>query len=283
MTRPSAPSPASEEEQTVTAATARPGPQEPVRDDPSLAAVFAVELGRLRTGLPFWLTVLLPVVLVLPLGLISAASPEGRAGALWQVWFGVVLMFWGTVQPMAAAVYAAASVRADRGARRIMYGYAFPRHRLLLGKYAALLTAGLCGSALLILLLSAAAVLLGSPEEAVRVVPGVLVPWLGGAATLALCLAVAERWGFAATAGTGVAGMLLSALAGDAPFWWALPPVWPMRAVVPLAGVEASGVPLQPGDPLHSTAVLPAVVALSVLVAAVLLAVGARHVDRKEI
>ncbi|MBB6174717.1 ABC-2 type transport system permease protein [Nocardiopsis mwathae] len=260
----------------------RTSPRE-IRDDPALGTVVAVELTKLRRGFPLWLSTALPLILILPLGLIAAVSPEGRAGDVWGIWFSVTLMFWGLSMPMGAALYAAMSVRADMASRRLVYAYAFPRHRLLIGRFLALLVLGLGSALLLTVLLAAVGVMLAGPQAAAPVPAGVLVPWLGGAATLALCLVIAERWGTAPAVGIGVLGTLLGATVADTAAWWFIPMVWPMRAVVPLAGVEASGVPLQPGDPLLSLAPLPIVAVLSLALSAALLAAGARHVDRKEL
>ncbi|GAA1107239.1 hypothetical protein [Nocardiopsis composta] len=254
-----------------------------VRDAPSLRTVVAVELVKLRRGFPLWLSTVLPPVLVLPLGLIAAVSPEGRGGDVWGVWFGVTLMFWGIFHPMGAALYAAMSVRTDLASRRLVYTYAFPRHRLLVGRFLALLVLGLGSAALLTVLLAAAGLLLAGPAAAAEAPVGVAVPWLAGAGTLALCLAAAERWGTGACAAVGVAGMMLAATVADTAAGWFIPMAWPMRAVVPLAGIHANGVPLEPGDPLFTLAPLPVLAVLSLVLSAAALAAGARHVNRKEL
>ncbi|PWV48525.1 hypothetical protein [Nocardiopsis sp. L17-MgMaSL7] len=254
-----------------------------IRDDPSIATVVAVELDKLRRGFCFWLSLVLPFVLVLPLGVVATLSPEGRSGDVWGIWFSVTLLFWGMFLPMAAALYSAMSVRADLASRRVVYAYAFPRHRVLLGRFLALLLLWLGSALLLALLLTVVGAVLVGPQAALPVPMGVLVPWVGAAATLALCLVVAERWGTGLTAVIGVLGMLLSGVIADTSAWWFVPMVWPLRAVVPLAGIEASGVPLEPGDPLFSLALLPVIAALSLALSIVLLAAGARHVNRKEL
>ncbi|PSL00228.1 ABC-2 type transport system permease protein [Murinocardiopsis flavida] len=254
-----------------------------IRDDPSIATVVAVEVAKLRRGFCLWFSLVLPLALILPLGVIAAVSPEGRGGDVWGIWFSVTLMFWGILLPMGAALYAAMAVRTDLGPQRVVYSYAFPRHRMLIGRFLALLVLWLGSALLLTVLLAAVGAVLAGPRAGLSVPMGVLVPWVGAAATLALCLVVAERWGTGPTAVIGVLGMLLGGIVADTAAWWFIPMVWPMRAVVPLAGIEASGVPLAPGDPLFSLAPLPAVAALSVALAAVLLAAGARYVNRKEL
>jgi ABC-2 type transport system permease protein len=252
-------------------------------DDPSLGAVTATELSRLRRGFPVWMTFGLPFVLVLPLGVIAALSPEGQQGAVWDAWLQIVLMFWGVLLPMSAALYAGVSVRQDEQARRLLYSYAFPRGRLLVGKYAALAMVWLLSAVLLCASLLLVALLLGEGGDVLTVVVGCLAPWLAGLGALALCLVVAHAWGFTATMCTGVAGMMFGALLADKVVWWVIPLAWPMRVVVPTAGIEASGVPLPEGHPLHDMGVLPIAFLLSVTLAAVLLAVGSRYVNRREL
>lgn len=253
------------------------------RDAPSVITVVGTELSRLGQRFPLWLTLGLPLALVLPHGLIAALSPEGRQGHVWEVWLQIVLMFWGIFLPMAAALYTAVSVRQDDEARRLLYSYAFPRSRLLLGKYVALTTMGLLSAVLLTCFLSLLAVAFGQSGDLPRVVAGGMVPWLASLGTLALCLVVANVWGFAATVCTGVAGMMFGALLADKVVWWVIPLAWPMRVVVPLAGIEASGVPLPAEHPLNDLGVLPVAIGLSLTLAVLLLAVGSRYVNRKEL
>ncbi|MDA0563599.1 hypothetical protein LG943_04530 [Streptomonospora sp. S1-112] len=255
----------------------------PRRDDPSLAAVAATELARLRRGFPAWFTVGLPFALVLPLGVIAVASPEGQAGQVWSTWFRVVVMFWGVLLPMAAALYASMAVRQDESARAVLYGYAVPRHRYLVGRFAALTVLGLAQAVLLLALLAPIGVALEGPHTVGPTALAVLVPWASASASVALCVLVAEVWGFAPAVCVGVAGMMFGALLADKSVWWAVPMGWPMTVVVPLAGIRANGVPLPPGDPLADTGVIPLAVALSLASTAVLLAIGARHVNRKEL
>ena len=256
---------------------------EGARDTPSVVTVVGTELSRLGRKFPLWLTFGLPLALVVPHGLIAVLSPEGRQGHVWEVWLQIVLMFWGVFLPMAAALYAAVSVRQDDEARRLLYSYAFPRSRLLLGKYFALAAMGLLSAVLLTCFLSLLAVVFGESGDLARVVASGMVPWLASLGTLALCLVMANMWGFTATVCTGVAGMMFGALLADKVVWWLIPLAWPMRVVVPLAGIEASGVPLPADHPLNDMGVLPIAVGLSLTLAAVLLAVGSRYVNREEL
>lgn len=252
-------------------------------DAPSWATVFGTELLRLRRGFPFWYSLLVPASLILPMGIITVFSPEAQAGRAAETWSQVVLMFWGVLLPMSAALYAGVAERQDDDARRLLYTYAFPRGRLLIGKFLALAVLSLASSLLLLLLLALVGASLGRAEDIPTIVASSLLPWAAFLGSLALCLLVANVWGFTATMCTGVAGMMFGALLADKVVWWVIPPAWPMRMVVPLAGIEASGVPLPAEHPLHDLTVLPVGVGLSIALAAVLLAVGARYVNRKEL
>ncbi|GAB3450472.1 hypothetical protein GCM10027570_25760 [Streptomonospora sediminis] len=258
-------------------------PPEGAVDAPSLGAVVSAEALRLWRRFPLWMTVGMPVALVLPQGVVAALSPEGRQGYVWDVWLQVALMFWGVLLPMAAALYAGVAVRQDRRARLLLHSYGFRPGRLLLGKFTALAGMGFASALLLTCLLLALAVLFGQTGALLQVAAGGMVPWLASLAALALCLVVAHAWGFTATMCTGVAGMMFGALLADKAVWWLIPLAWPMRAVVPLAGIEASGVPLSADDPLRDLTVLPIAVGLSAALTAAALAVGCRYVNRKEL
>lgn len=267
----------------MTAAAPEVGARHLRRDDPSLFTVTAVELTRLRRGFPLWFTLGLPCALVLPLGLISFASPEGQAGQMWGVWSGVVAMFWGILLPMVGALYTSMAARQDEGARAVLYGYAVPRHRFFLARFAALAALGFCQAVLLTVLLAPLGVWLEGPHVVGEVAMSVLLPWAASLAGLALCLFLAEEWGFAPTICLGVLGSMFGALLADKSVWWVVPLGWPMTTVVPLAEIYASGVPLPEGHPLTDTGIVPVVIAMSVGVTAVLLAVGAYRVNRKEL
>lgn len=104
------------------------------RDRPSLWAVTATELARMRRGFIGWYVLLTPVVLTVPLYLSAINSPEARSGRTWQVFRDVSLEGWGILIPMTAALLAALSVRADQDAWRLMLSYAVPRRLYLWGK-----------------------------------------------------------------------------------------------------------------------------------------------------
>ncbi|WP_075663179.1 hypothetical protein [Corynebacterium frankenforstense] len=72
---------------------------------------------------------------------------------------------------------------------------------------------------------------------------------LGALGVAGLAAALARRRG---TVAVLVAGVIWQAagIAVAAPWWWALPPTWPLRLVLPLLGVQFNLLPLEPGSPL---------------------------------
>ena len=115
------------------------------------------------------------------------------------------------------------------------------------------------------------------------VAAAVYLPWLAGLAMTALAVLVAVVWGMGPSLGVGIAGLLCGALVSDKDFWFAIPFAWPMRIVLPLAGIGPNGVPLPADSPLKSMAAIPQAIGLSAVLTAVLLVVGTIHMSRKEI
>jgi ABC-2 type transport system permease protein len=249
-----------------------------------LATVLRTELMRLRHGFLFWYSLLAPVVAAVPLYVGSATSPEAAAGQYWEVFRNVTLELWGIVVPMTAGLLAALSVRADQDAWRLMFSYAVPRRRYFAGKFAALAVLQLVSTTILAVLLGIGALLRGKLfADLHTVLGGAYLPWVAGLATLAIAVYVATRWGLGAAITVGVAGMLCGALVSDKDIWAVIPMAWPMRVILPLAGIGPNGIPLPPDSPLRDLGVLPVALGLSLALTAVALWAGGEHLRRKQI
>jgi len=254
------------------------------RDHPALRTVAGTELIRLRHGFLAWYTVLAPIVIAVPLYLGSMFSPEGASGQTWQTFSNVTLEFWGVLVPMTAGLAATLSVRADQDAWRLLLSYAVPRWRYFVGKFAALAVLSLVSSTVLVVVLCGGAALNGALGDSVgTVLTAAYLPWLAGLASSALALLVVVRWGFGPGITVGVAGLLCGALTADKAFWFAIPVAWPMRVILPVAGISPNGIALPPGSPLADRGAIPVAIGLSVALTALLLLAGGRHMNRKEI
>lgn len=257
-------------------------PTTSARDDPSLALLSRLALSRLRHGLPPWMTLAPPLAIA---GLITVAvfvGSEHDQQAVWNRWFGLSLYLWAVLAPMLAGLYAVGAHQADEDAKRVMYTYAFARHRLLFADVLVLTALWTAAALLLAALLTLAALANGTPADTGPALAGALMPVLAALPTLVLCAIAAEAWGTAGATCAGVAGTLFGALLGDKPYWWVFPPAWPTRSVIPLAetrGLSGYG----PGDPLFSLSVLPVIAVAALALGGVLLAACAWYVDRREI
>jgi hypothetical protein len=77
--------------------------------------------------------------------------------------------------------------------------------------------------------------------------------------------------------------MLFGALISDKTIWPAMPMAWPMRVILPLAGIGPNGVPLHPDSPIRDLSAIPLVLLLSTLLTAAVLVAGGSHLRRKQI
>jgi lantibiotic protection ABC transporter MutE/EpiE family permease subunit len=254
------------------------------RDNPSLWTVTGTELARMQRGfLPLYV-LLAPIIIAVPLYLGSLFSPEGASGQTWKVFSNVTLEFWGFLVPMTAGLIAALSVRADQDAWRLLLSYAVPRWRYFVGKFAALSVLNLLSSTVLVVVLTGGAALNGALGSATgTILAASYLPWVGGLATTALALLVSVVWGLGPGIAVGVAGLLSGALTADKVFWYAIPFSWPMRVILPVAGIGPNGISLPPNSPLADARVIPVALALSVTVMAIVLLAGSLHMSKKEV
>ncbi|MDQ1289652.1 MAG: lantibiotic transport system permease protein [Actinomycetota bacterium] len=242
------------------------------------------ELKRMRRGFTGWFVIIAPSVATIPLYLVSLFSPEARSGKTWQVFRDVSLEGWGILIPMTAALLAALTVRADTDAWRILLSYAVPRPRYFTAKFLALAAMTSASTAVLGVLLAGGAALNGAlGENATQILQACLLPWLAGLGGTALALFVAVVWGLGPTISLGVFGMMSGMLISDKDWWWAVPFAWPMRVVLPLAGIGPNGVPLRADSPLRDRGVIPVAIALSFALLAAVWVAGSVHLKRKEI
>ncbi|MFD9369809.1 ABC transporter permease [Streptomyces sp. NPDC060020] len=254
------------------------------RDDPSTLTVVGTELARNKRGFVFWYHLVSPAVITIPLFLGALGAADADAERTFEVFRNVTLEFWGVLIPMTAGLAAALSVRADQDAWRLMLSYGVPRGRYFVGKFAALGVLGFVSSTVLLAMLALGALLSGQfPHGMGTVAAAVYLPWLAGLAMTALAVLVAVLWGMGPSLGAGIAGLLCGALVSDKDFWYAVPFAWPMRVVLPLAGIGPNGVPLPPDSPVNSMAAIPQAIALSAVLTGVLLVLGTIHMSRKEI
>ncbi|SDU95188.1 hypothetical protein SAMN04488544_2479 [Microlunatus sagamiharensis] len=99
--------------------------------------------------------------------------------------------------------------------------------------------------------------------------------WVSTLALLAVAHQVALRAGLLAATGFGLVWALAGTFTAETSGWWWQPWAWTVRAMLPLTGTHANGVPLEPGSPLVGASIWPALLATALLAAGVT-AIGSR-------
>ncbi len=207
--------------------------------------------------------------------LLAAALPRALVGfgLTWEQFLAIVFNWWPIIWlPFGLAILAGQSAAIERraGAWRALRGRPIAPAALFAGKFAALATQSLLGTLWLLALTVAGGSFLThqAPPLGRLLVIGVAL-WVGALPLVALMLWLALAGGFVATLLGAIVGVALGALMAEGPRWFLIPTAWPLRIALPLAGVHANGVPLEPDSPLRQLSPLPPLGAA--LVATVLL------------
>ena len=96
-----------------------------------------------------------------------------------------------------------------------------------------------------------AGLLLGLVDPPVgRLLAAALLVWAGGACWLVIGVALARRTGPWPVVGLGLVWQAIGTVLAESGLWWALPPTWSVRPVLPLLGTHFNGVPLESGSPV---------------------------------
>lgn len=93
---------------------------------------------------------------------------------------------------------------------------------------------------------------------------------IGAIGIAGLATAGARRLGLAVTLILAVIWQVISVLPRvvEGPLWWAFPPAWPLRLLLPALRIHQNSVPLEPGDPLLQESPLPALALCLILAVA---------------
>ena len=250
---------------------------------PPFLSLVNAEVLRYRRSFMLWFALLSPLLVALPMLLLVLSIDGGGTPALvWQSFQGTTLEFWGILLPIGAAILASLSIQQDRESWRFLLAYPVKPSQLFLAKFVSLALLTLISSIVLFAGILLGGALIGTADVAAIFLASFL-PWVVGLGTLALFLTVALMTGLGSTIGLGVFGMLSSALLADKNIWIYLPFAWPLRVILPIAGIYANGIPLPPESPLHDMSVIPLALVLSLILGAISLLVGAIYLSKKEI
>ncbi|MFD1718542.1 hypothetical protein [Georgenia deserti] len=110
----------------------------------------------------------------------------------------------------------------------------------------------------------------GAPTDAPRIVWAGLVCWVTTLGVLALAFVLSERWGTIPVFLAAWIWQAIGTLAAESTAWYAIPPTWAVRAMLPIVGAHQNAEPLAAGDPLATES--PALaLALSIFLAGIVL------------
>lgn len=111
-----------------------------------------------------------------------------------------------------------------------------------------------------------AGVLLGLTDPPLgRLLQAAVLVWAGGLGWLVVAVALARALGPWPVLALGVVWQLAGTVLAESGLWWALPPTWAVRPVLPLLGTHYNGVALEPGSPVWGYPAAPAVLAALLL------------------
>lgn len=218
----------------------------------------SAELLRSRGGALQWLPLLaIPLVVMTVLFSSFASSAKDATGVLgWQSMF-----ITGMYAPLIALF---ATVPEHRESRTRSGGTLWRRvnpHYEQASRFLVIL-ASLAAFHLLNFGVSWAVVALqGRANHQLLLVAGVY-SFLGAIGIAGLAAASARRCGLAAALVAGIVWQVVSVLPStvEGNAWWAFPPAWPLRLLLPALRIHQNSVPLDPGDPLLQESPLPAAV-----------------------
>ncbi|MEJ4099748.1 hypothetical protein V5S96_05150 [Corynebacterium mastitidis] len=93
-----------------------------------------------------------------------------------------------------------------------------------------------------------------------------LVSWWGQVGVLCVFLLLARATGAVFPLLAAVVWQVIGLLSAESPQWWAVPPAWPVRLVLPLLGTHVNLVPFAPGEVIpHPWSVLAACTLMNAL------------------
>lgn len=85
---------------------------------------------------------------------------------------------------------------------------------------------------------------------AAAILAGGVLSWVGSIPTIALFGVVARMTGMIPALLLAAAYQVAGTLSAEASWWWAFPPAWPVRLLLPVLEIHANAVPLEPGHPI---------------------------------
>lgn len=215
------------------------------------------ELLRTKGSAAAWLTLIgIPIAIITTTsGTYATPDVSGRSVFMWQALFVT-----GMSAPLLAVIAGLTSARELRAREGGTTWRPVRPAAVTVARFAVL--AGLV--ALLELLVFGLTIplgaLLGQPVDPPAMLEAAVLAWASSLGFLAAASVLSEAIGVIAAFLTGCAWQLIGTLCAESALWWAIPPTWSVRAMLPVLGIHANATPLAAADELASAPVWPAIV-----------------------
>jgi ABC-2 type transport system permease protein len=225
---------------------------------PGLSRTLRAEWLRLKRTFTPSFVLTLPASLTCIALILRYLTPNAH---VWNYYVWSLLNWWPLLWlPFGIALLAAHTMMLEKraGAWKALRARAIEPSQLYLAKLLMLTVHTLVSSLLLIVLsLVFGIVLLKGPVPWQAISSTVLGTWIAALPLVALMLWAGFIGGYGLTLGLTLIGFLAGTIAAIKDVWFLVPWALPLRAAIPLAGLNPNGVPLQPGDPAWHTPLLP--------------------------
>ncbi|MBX6395746.1 MAG: lantibiotic immunity ABC transporter MutE/EpiE family permease subunit [Alicyclobacillaceae bacterium] len=248
-----------------------------------LAAIHSEWLKYRRTP-TYWIVIGGPLVMALAEWVFSLVAPGGHT---WHLMLLTGYNWWVVLAiPLGSALLAALSSAYERrsGAWRILCAYPVGPSMLYAAKFAVLaLQTAIANGLFAGFLLVTQIWHLAGPVPWGPLILGAAVGWLSGLTLLAIQLWFSTAFGFGVSVVLGLVGLISGVFTSEHPAWLFDPWAWPLRALAPVFGFHANGLPLEADSPLWNPSVIPVAGGLGIGFAIVFTALGARWLKRRDI
>lgn len=214
------------------------------------------ELLRTKGSAAAWLTLIgIPIAIITTTsGTYATPDASGRSVFMWQALFVT-----GMSAPLLALMAGLTSARELRAREGGTTWRPVRPAAVTAARFAVL--AGLV--ALLELLVFGLTIplgaVLGQPIDPPAMLQAAVVAWASSLGFLAAALILSEAFGVIAAFLIGCAWQLIGTLCAEWPLWWAIPPTWSVRAMLPVLGIHANATPLTAADALVTAPAWPAI------------------------
>ena len=198
-------------------------------------------------------------------GILITPENQERAALLWQT-----LYVTGMAAPLMTLLAGLTTVRETTARDGGTLWRATSPRTIIVARFIVLAGLSALFHALAFWLVIPLSVAVGAPTDIPRLLWAGLACWVATLGLLALAFVLTERSGTIPVFLAALVWQVIGALAAETTAWFAIPPTWAVRSMLPVLGAHQNAEPLAAGDPLATESPILALT-LSVLLTALVL------------